>query len=202
MVVELCAVVVEPRAIAAWGITTAARAGAGGSTNVSATIATIAGLTITDASTTLPGGGIFNGGTLTVTNCVLSDNSAGFGGGIDNAGTLTVTNSTLSGNSASQDDEGGGIENLGTLTLTNSTLTGNTAGNGGGHAGEQEPGDDDRADNAAELGQAFQPPGQPRQPPDQEIDQHHKGDIAQHREGQGLADDAADARIVHLAEGL
>jgi predicted outer membrane repeat protein len=97
-----------------------------------ATIAAIAGLTIANASTSLPGGGIFNGGTLTVTNCVLSNNSASFGGGIDNAGTLAVTNSTLSGNKASPNDEGGGIENLGTLTVTNSTFTGNSAGNGGG----------------------------------------------------------------------
>src|SRR5215510_13481427 len=83
------------------------------------------------------GGGIFNSGTLTITNSTLSRNSApsgggipGEGGGIGNfGGTLTITNSTLSGNSAS---EGGGIANFGTLTITNSTLSGNRAVSDGG----------------------------------------------------------------------
>ena len=42
------------------------------------------------------------------------------GGGIYNAGTLTVSNSTLSGNSAL--DGGAGIFNVGTLTVSNSTF--------------------------------------------------------------------------------
>jgi hypothetical protein len=88
------------------------------------------------------GGGIFNGGTLTVSNTTLSGNSAsgsfpfsGFGGGIFNRlGTLTVTNSTLSDNSATVGGgNGGGISNnLGTVTVTNSTLSGNSATVGGG----------------------------------------------------------------------
>lgn len=67
------------------------------------------------------GGGIYNSGTLTLTNSTVSGNlaSAG-GGGIYNDGTLTLTNSTLSGNLASAG--GGGILNYGTLTLSNSTL--------------------------------------------------------------------------------
>ncbi len=95
--------------------------------------ATIAGLTIADGKSDSNGGGIDNAGTLTVTNCTLSGNSAPQGGGIlsEPGGTLTVTNSTLSGNSA--DYFGGGILNYeGTLTLTNSTLSGNSAGEGGG----------------------------------------------------------------------
>jgi hypothetical protein len=84
------------------------------------------------------GGGIFNNGTLTVTNSTLSGNNAnedfgsGGGGGIWNAasGTATVSNSTLSGNSAQI--AGGGIFNQGgTLTVSNSTLSGNSANNGG-----------------------------------------------------------------------
>ena len=90
------------------------------------------------------GGGIYNNGTLTVTNSTLSGNSAPYvstsGGGIENnGGTLTVTNSTLSGNSANY--RGGGIHNWngGTLTVTNSTLSGNSVtdvdyGSGGGIA--------------------------------------------------------------------
>ena len=83
------------------------------------------------------GGGIYNGGTLTLTNSTVSgneaDNEYGYGGGIDNGGTLTLTNSTVSGNTAS-DDDGGGIYNslFGTLTLTNSTVSGNTASSDGG----------------------------------------------------------------------
>jgi len=100
--------------------------------NVSSGVtATIAGLTIADGIS-IGGGGIYNGGTLTVTNSTLSGNSAVFdGGGIYNDGTLTVTNSTLSGNSAPSGD-GGGIINHGTLTVTNSTLSGNSATSGGG----------------------------------------------------------------------
>jgi hypothetical protein len=74
----------------------------------------------------LDGGGIFNNGTLTVTNATISGNSAhGGGGGILNTGegTASVVNSTISGNFASA--EGGGISNEGTLTMTNCTLSGN-----------------------------------------------------------------------------
>ena len=46
-------------------------------------------------------------------------------------GTITLTNCTISGNSAGCD--GGGLYNLGgTTTLTNCTVSGNSAGNGGG----------------------------------------------------------------------
>jgi hypothetical protein len=98
----------------------------------------ISGLTIADGnSVSLNGGGIYNQGTLTVTQCTLSGNSVSqnsSGGGIFNlGGTLTVTNSTLSGNSAGA---GGGIFNAAnvgsTVTLTSSTLSGNSAGDGGG----------------------------------------------------------------------
>ena len=81
------------------------------------------------------GGGIYNSGTLTLTNSTVSGNSATSGGGAifnNNAGTLTLTNSTVSGNSATS--SGGGIfnNNLGILTLTNSTVSGNSASSAGG----------------------------------------------------------------------
>ncbi|MBN8526514.1 MAG: CSLREA domain-containing protein, partial [Planctomycetes bacterium] len=86
---------------------------------------------IANNSGTGGGGGIINYGTLTVTNSTLSNNSALSGGGISNAGTLTVTNSTLSSNSTT--NGGGGIINVGTLTVTNSTLSDNSSpGSGGG----------------------------------------------------------------------
>jgi hypothetical protein len=103
---------------------------------------TISGVTVSGAKTTQAGGAFKNSGTLTVSNSILSGNTAtylqnghsGFGGGIYNGnfGTLTVTNSTLSGNTAT--NSGGGIYNkaLGTLNVTNSTLSGNTAAFGGG----------------------------------------------------------------------
>jgi hypothetical protein len=72
------------------------------------------------------GGGIFNDGTLTITNSTISSNGTldGSGGGIFNFGTLTITNSTISSNEARVG--GNGIFNGGTLTLTNSTIVGNT----------------------------------------------------------------------------
>ncbi len=81
------------------------------------------------------GGGIYNCGTLTVSNSTVSSNYAGpsgGGGGINNEGTLMLNNSTLFGNSA--DNNGGGINNSGTLTVSNSTVCGNSAawGAGGG----------------------------------------------------------------------
>jgi hypothetical protein len=95
------------------------------------------------------GGAIWNGGTLTISACNLSNNLAingnlGLGGAIYNAGTLTVSNSTLDNNSVYLETwdylyvgDGGAIYNAGTLTVSNSTLDGNTAtvrggGDGGG----------------------------------------------------------------------
>jgi hypothetical protein len=83
------------------------------------------------------GGGIFNSGTLTLTNCILSGNSAylGLGGGIYNVGTLTLNQCTLSGNSARSGPGGGGIYNDGLLTLNQCTLSGNGATYDGGGIG-------------------------------------------------------------------
>ena len=54
----------------------------------------------------------------------------GFGGGIDNSGTVTLTDCTLSGNSAAI---AGGINAFsGRVTLTNCTVSNNSAQTGGG----------------------------------------------------------------------
>ena len=86
------------------------------------------------------GGGISNIGfgtpipaTVTITNSIITGNSAGFAGGaIDNSGIATVSNSTLSGNTAGA--HGGAIYSAAPLTVTNCTLSSNSAfsGQGGG----------------------------------------------------------------------
>jgi hypothetical protein len=98
---------------------------------------TLSGLTISNGLVVGgDGGGILNGGNLTVSGSIVSANSAnilkkggnlygGSGGGIYNSGTLTVTgNSTLSGNSTV--NGGAGISNVGMLTVINSALLQNT----------------------------------------------------------------------------
>jgi predicted outer membrane repeat protein len=102
------------------------------------------------------GGGINNGGTLTLTHCTISGNTASnLGGGIANFGTLTLTGSTITSNTAllggglgnfggtvqliesevaenTSSASGGGIYNTGTLELSTSTVSENTAGTLGG----------------------------------------------------------------------
>jgi hypothetical protein len=94
------------------------------------------------------GGGVLNFGTLTISGCTLSGNTARVsgahsngGGAVANFGTLTVSGCTLSNNSTTID--GGGIYNAfgGTLTVSGCTLSGNSAGGtgvnyGGGIANE------------------------------------------------------------------
>jgi hypothetical protein len=87
------------------------------------------------------GGGIYNLGTLMVTNSRFSNNDShcdhycdGGGGGIANLGTLIVTNSRFSDNRATCDFycTGGGIANGGTLIVVGSIFSGNSAYDGGG----------------------------------------------------------------------
>ena len=93
------------------------------------------------------GGGVYNTGTLTMNNSVITGNVArgrcwspfpsicipyelyGFGGGIYNIGTLTINRTTIAANSAGGLGVagGGGIYNRGKLTINASTLNGNSA---------------------------------------------------------------------------
>lgn len=79
------------------------------------------------------GGGIYNetGGVLNIVRSTLSENRAFSGGGIRNFGTVNLTNSTLSGNTATS-SAGGGISNLGAVDMNHSTLADNTALSSGG----------------------------------------------------------------------
>jgi hypothetical protein len=77
-----------------------------------------------------------SGGTVIITQSAITNNRADFGGGIFNNGTMVITNTTIAANSPggpSQAPEGGGgIENSGgTLLLTNSTVAGNISSDGG-----------------------------------------------------------------------
>jgi VCBS repeat-containing protein len=78
------------------------------------------------------GGGILNNGNLTVTNMIVSGNSARRAGGVFNSivGTLNVSDSLFTANTA--EDVGGGFVTQNTVTIRNSTLSGNSSANGGG----------------------------------------------------------------------
>jgi len=119
---------------------------------------TVASAKIRNNSSARDGGGIWNGGTLVVSNTTFSENyadlSIGRGGGIYNTGNLTVTgsafinngpwggafhnsggsgsltNCTISGNRASghTDGAGGVTDEGGTFALRNSTITLNEGG--------------------------------------------------------------------------
>jgi len=100
------------------------------------TIASIAGLTITGGWAEDPAGGanaaggaVYNTGTLTLTESVISGSYAGGGGGVCSFGTAMLTNVTVTGNSARG---GGGIANYdpGVMTITDSLISANTL-NGG-----------------------------------------------------------------------
>ncbi|MGK7911175.1 MAG: choice-of-anchor Q domain-containing protein [Synechococcus sp.] len=80
---------------------------------------------------TISGGyesGVQNREDLTITNSEISGNSNyGYGGGINNGGTLSLIGSTVKDNSVVY-DSGGGIANFGDLFISNSTVSGNSAG--------------------------------------------------------------------------
>lgn len=91
------------------------------------------------------GAGIYNdtGGTMTLTNVLIRNNtgSSGGGGGIKNRGTLTLQSVRIIANSASSGGQGGGgILNWGNLNGTNVEVSGNSAGFRGGGVANTEGG--------------------------------------------------------------
>ena len=107
----------------------------------------ISGLTISgglapNSSNNGWGGGIYNGGSLTLTDSTVSGNAINgtsqnvFGGGIFNAGTMIIDSSTIAGNTAAASGgffgDGAGLGNSGTLNVVNSTVVGNITNFGGG----------------------------------------------------------------------
>jgi parallel beta-helix repeat protein len=101
--------------------------------DISGGSAALSGLTISGGNAEEGGGLLNSGGTLTLTNCVISGNVAtDQGGGLAtcNHGTTTLTNCSVSGNTAP--DGAGLASDDGTLALTNTTVGGNDAANQGG----------------------------------------------------------------------
>jgi hypothetical protein len=98
---------------------------------------TVSGCTFTSNSA-FEGSGLDNFGRATVSGSTFTSNSGGNGGGLANesGGTLTVSGCTFTSNSAIGHHTvagGGGIFNDGTLTVSGSTFTSNSAGDGGGY---------------------------------------------------------------------
>jgi CSLREA domain-containing protein len=98
-----------------------------------------AGLTLSDSiltqnSAETDGGAIYNAGSLTIasTEAAFNWSYTGSGGAIYNVGTLTLTDSALLTNITETSGPGGAIANQGTLLITNSTIGGNSAAAGGG----------------------------------------------------------------------
>jgi hypothetical protein len=130
--------------------------------NITGGDVTISGLTVCDGKTVgspARGGGIYNGGKLTLNSAVVKGNQAvgaegqcAYGAGIYNNGALTATNCTITGNTATGGDgttggngaRGGGICTVGSMTVAACTISGNTAAGGNstgpGRAGDGEGG--------------------------------------------------------------
>jgi hypothetical protein len=88
------------------------------------------------------GGGIFNGGNLTLTGVDVQGNTAGFGGGVADVGALTlqpgtvVTKNTALRYSVENSTEGGiggGIAEFATLVATGAVISSNSADDSGGN---------------------------------------------------------------------
>lgn len=100
----------------------------------------LSGVTIRGGAPSANGGGIYNAGVVSLDSSAVISNVAGSpggdGGGLYSIGqALTVTNSLISGNTAQTG--GGGIDAVvGSVTIVNSTIRGNLAAiNGGGISG-------------------------------------------------------------------
>ncbi|MCA9982115.1 MAG: hypothetical protein KDD89_14825, partial [Anaerolineales bacterium] len=92
---------------------------------------------IIEGNNNFSSGGIFNGGTVYITNTAISHNTALGGGGLHNFGLVYLTDSTISYNKAVTDEpdpnswygSGGGIYNqpAATLILSNTEVSHNQA---------------------------------------------------------------------------
>jgi len=96
---------------------------------------TLKALTVANGSSSGNGGGIYNSGTMTISNSTIANNTTAHnaGGIYNNGGTVNISNSTIA-NNAAPSGIGGGIYNLngGTVTISNSTIANNHAQADGG----------------------------------------------------------------------
>jgi len=92
----------------------------------------LTGLTLTGGNSNF-GGAMYSTGTVNITGCTFSTNTATGGGAIanDEGGTANITASVFPGNTATG---GGAILNVGTANITASVFPGNTATDGDGGA--------------------------------------------------------------------
>lgn len=83
------------------------------------------------------GGGVYNRGKLTLSECIISGNSARIsGGGLLNSGSAQILNTTISDNTSSN---GGGVQNQqGTTRISHSMISQNRTDSDGGGIGVQE----------------------------------------------------------------
>ena len=124
---------------------------------------TITNSTFSDNVANLDGGGIYNGHMLTVANSTFANNSAfQFGGGVSSTSptaVITVENSVFSNNYAFVD--GGAIRGGGSLTVAKSVFYDNSAQSGGAilHLGTLSVEDSTFTNNSASFGGAIDTSG-------------------------------------------
>ncbi|MFI5455528.1 MAG: beta strand repeat-containing protein, partial [Isosphaerales bacterium] len=92
--------------------------------------ASFSNLTITKGVAVSEGGGLYNLGTLSLTDCTISGNSAFNGAGLYNERTLNLYGCTVSNNTATAN--AGGLDNAGTATVTDCTFSHDSGGAKGG----------------------------------------------------------------------
>ena len=92
-------------------------------------MARISNTTLSRNTAHFGGGGIYNGGNMTINGSTVLGNNAFLGAGLDNVGTLAINNSTVGVNTGYQ---GGGLSNAGSVAISNSTISQNTGVKGGG----------------------------------------------------------------------
>ena len=99
---------------------------------------TLNDLTVTGGNTVGDGGGIYVNDSLaqlTAERVIITGNIANNGAGIFNEGTISLTDVIISNNGNATTDEGGGIYNAGTAILERVTINGNHADFSGGDGG-------------------------------------------------------------------
>jgi CSLREA domain-containing protein len=80
---------------------------------------TLENVVVSNNNPTRDGGGIYSAGTLTLRHCIVEGNTAQYGGGIANDGTALIEDSLIQGNQAQR---GGGIGNGGDMTIERSSI--------------------------------------------------------------------------------